>query len=59
MPAFFARLASWSQVYNEFNARSIGSKANVWSGVLTNAIFLTIVVVTIGVQIFVVEVGGR
>jgi len=46
------------QVYNEFNARSIGNKLNVWSGVLTNPTFILIIVVTIGVQIFMVEVGG-
>jgi len=46
------------QVYNEFNARSIGSKIDVWSGVATNPVFILIIVVTIGVQIFMVEVGG-
>ena len=47
------------QLYNEVNARSIGNKVNVWSGILTNSIFVAVIVITIAVQIFIVEVGGR
>jgi Ca2+-transporting ATPase len=46
-------------VFNEFNARSIESRLNVFSGLLTNPIFLGVIVVTVGVQILVVEFGGK
>ncbi len=48
-----------AQVFNEFNARSIESRLNVFSGLLTNPIFLGVIVVTVGVQILVVEFGGK
>jgi hypothetical protein len=44
------------QVYNEFNARSIGHKLNVWGGLHKNPIFMGIILITIGAQIFIVEV---
>jgi Ca2+-transporting ATPase len=46
-------------VFNEFNARSIGDKVNVFSGLHKNAIFPAVVVITIGLQILIVEVGGK
>ncbi len=40
-----------SQVYNEFNARSIGDKAWVFGGLLGNHLFCAIIVITIGLQV--------
>jgi hypothetical protein len=45
-------------VYNEFNARNIGDQINIFKGLQGNYLFAAIIIVTIGVQIFVVEVGG-
>ena len=46
------------QVYNEFNARSLGDKWFVWGGLAGNPVFVGVIIVTIGVQIFVVQVAG-
>jgi len=46
------------QVFNEFNARSVTNGLNSFSGVFTNYIFVGIVVVTVGLQILIVEFGG-
>jgi calcium-translocating P-type ATPase len=46
------------QVFNEFNARSVGDKWDVFSDVRSNPIFLAVIVVTFLTQLFVVEVGG-
>lgn len=46
------------QVFNEFNARSVGDKWDVFSDVRGNPIFLAVIVVTFLTQLFVVEVGG-
>ena len=47
------------QVFNEFNARSIGNKLNMFSGLQHNPIFMGVILVTIGCQIFIVEIGGK
>ena len=47
------------QVFNEYTARSITDEWNVFRGILSNYIFLGVSVVTIGLQIFLVEVGGE
>ncbi len=49
---------SW-QLFNEFNARSIGNKLNVWEGLHANPIFIAVIFITIGCQIFMVEVAGK
>jgi hypothetical protein len=46
-------------VYNEFNSRNIGNKFNIFKGLQGNYLFAAIIVITIGVQIFIVEVGGQ
>jgi len=47
------------QVFNEFNARSIGNKMWVFYGLFKNPIFGVIIIITVGLQIFIVEVGGK
>ena len=49
----------FAQVFNEFNARSIGDNWNVFKRLHTNKIFIGVIVVTIALQIFIIEVGGR
>ena len=46
------------QVFNEFNARSITSDANVLKGIHRNPMFLAIVVFTLGAQYGIVTYGG-
>lgn len=47
------------QLFNELNARSIDDKWDVFSGVITNHIFVAVWIVTIGIQIFLIEVGDE
>jgi magnesium-transporting ATPase (P-type) len=49
----------FSQLFNEFNARSIGSDWNCWRGLNKNPMFMAIIFITLGLQIFVIEVGGE
>lgn len=49
----------FAQIFNEFNARSIGDEWNVFKGLEKNYLFLGVIVATIGLQIFIVEVGGN
>lgn len=46
------------QLFNEFNARSIGDEWNVYAGLETNMLFIGVIVITIILQVFIVEVGG-
>jgi len=46
------------QLFNEFNARSITDEWNVFSGLEKNPIFMAVIIVTIALQIMLVEVGG-
>merc|ERR1712185_536275 len=46
------------QVFNEFNARRLGDDFNVFEGVFTNAIFIAVIAVTLGVQYLLVKYGG-
>ncbi len=48
-----------AQVFNEFNARSIENKVWVFYGLHKNPIFSAVIFVTIGLQIFIVEIGGK
>jgi hypothetical protein len=52
-------LGAHGQVFNEFNARSIGDKLWVYYDLHRNAIFSVVIFVTIGLQIFIVEIGGQ
>ena len=46
------------QVFNEFNARSIGDDKDVFRGLFTNPIFVGIIIATVAVQYGLVEYGG-
>jgi P-type Ca2+ transporter type 2C len=46
------------QIFNEFNARSIGDTFDIFQGLFGNPIFIGVIVVTIIVQYFIVEQGG-
>ena len=48
----------WCQIFNEFNARSIGDEWNVWVGLDKNPVFMVVIVVTIALQVFIIEAGG-
>mmetsp|Transcript_17024 Transcript_17024/g.41157 ORF Transcript_17024/g.41157 Transcript_17024/m.41157 type:complete len:1059 (+) Transcript_17024:191-3367(+) len=47
----------WAQVFNEFNARKIYNEKNMFSGVLTNHIFLGVLVATVIIQLITVQFG--
>lgn len=46
------------QVFNEFNARSIGKQFNVFSGLHRNAVFVVIIAFTVAMQYVIVQYGG-
>lgn len=48
----------WYQVFNEFNARSIGHDFNVFSGLSKNMIFVVIELFTVLTQYAIVQYGG-
>jgi len=45
------------QIFNEFNARSIGDDAQVINGVARNPVFIVIIIFTVVVQYLMVEVS--
>jgi len=47
------------QIFNEFNARSIGDDFNVFKGLQKNPLFVGIAVFTVVAQFFLVEFGGE
>ncbi|KAG7477330.1 hypothetical protein MATL_G00068460 [Megalops atlanticus] len=47
------------QLFNEINARKIHGERNVFDGIFGNPIFCSIVVGTFGVQIVIVQYGGK
>lgn len=47
------------QIFNEFNSRRLFSEVNIISGLEKNPIFLGVVVFTLGMQIFMVQVAGK
>eukprot|EP01138_Halocafeteria_seosinensis_P001621 gb/GECG01001661.1/.p1 GENE.gb/GECG01001661.1/~~gb/GECG01001661.1/.p1 ORF type:complete len:1228 (+),score=168.97 gb/GECG01001661.1/:1-3684(+) len=49
----------FAQVFNEFNSRSIGDDWRILRNIHKNTVFLSVIVVTIALQIFIVEVGGN
>jgi Ca2+ transporting ATPase len=48
----------WMQLFNEFNARKVNGEQNICEGVFTNLIFHAVLVISIGLQILMVEVFG-
>ncbi|CAM9198079.1 unnamed protein product, partial [Ectocarpus fasciculatus] len=49
----------WAQIFNEYNSKSLTDEWDVYSDLPTNYMFLAVSVVTIGLQIFLVQVGGE
>ncbi|XP_050952331.1 plasma membrane calcium-transporting ATPase 3b isoform X3 [Labeo rohita] len=47
------------QLFNEINARKIHGERNVFDGIFANPIFCSIVLGTFGVQIVIVQFGGK
>ncbi|XP_040214764.1 plasma membrane calcium-transporting ATPase 2 isoform X8 [Rana temporaria] len=47
------------QLFNEINARKIHGERNVFDGIFRNPIFCTIVLGTFGIQIVIVQFGGK
>jgi Ca2+ transporting ATPase len=45
------------QVFNEINSRKVNLQRNVFDGIFTNPIFCGIIVITIIVQVFIIEFG--
>jgi len=46
------------QVFNEINSRKVNLQRNVFDGIFTNPIFCGIILLTVVVQILIVEFGG-
>jgi magnesium-transporting ATPase (P-type) len=49
----------WCQIYNEFNARNLGDDWNVFIGLDKNPVFIGVIIITITLQILLVEFGGE
>jgi P-type Ca2+ transporter type 2C len=49
----------FSQLFNEFNARRTNNDWRVFHGVLTNTLFMAVIVVTVVVQVLLAEFGGN
>eukprot|EP00300_Choanocystis_sp_HF-7_P021906 c21009_g1_i1.p1 GENE.c21009_g1_i1~~c21009_g1_i1.p1 ORF type:complete len:1007 (+),score=241.13 c21009_g1_i1:83-3103(+) len=47
------------QVFNEINARELGTRKNVFHGMFSNKMFVGVIVVTVIVQALLVEFGGQ
>lgn len=47
-----------AQLFNEFNARSITDEWWVWGGLHKNPIFIGVIIVSLALQIMIVEVGS-
>jgi len=48
----------WFQIFNEVNARKVNNERNVFDGILSNSIFWFIIVVTVVLQVILVQVPG-
>jgi len=49
----------WCQIFNEYTARSIGDEPNCFKDIHKNYIFFMVTIITIGCQIFLIELGGE
>jgi magnesium-transporting ATPase (P-type) len=49
----------FAQLFNEYNARSLLDDIDVWSGALKNPIFMGVSIVTVAMQVMLVEIGGE
>ena len=48
----------WCQIFNEYTSRMLEDELNFLSGILSNKMFLYVSLVSVGLQIFIVEVTG-
>eukprot|EP01038_Epipyxis_sp_PR26KG_P006057 gene6057-8339_t len=48
----------FAQVFNEYTSRKLFDELNMFEGVASNTIFIAVSIVSIGCQIFLIEVGG-
>jgi hypothetical protein len=48
----------WCQIFNEYASRILADELNMFSGISNNRMFLYVSVVSVGMQIFIVEVTG-
>jgi hypothetical protein len=56
---FIFNVFVFSQIFNEFNARSLGDDWNVWRGLHRNRIFIVIIFISMGMQAIMVELCGE
>ena len=49
----------WCQLFNEYNARMIYDELNMFSGILSNYMFLLVSAFTMGLQLLIIQVGGE
>lgn len=47
------------QIFNQFNARKLEGEMNIFSGMFRNPLFVYITVLTVVIQMFMVEFGGK
>eukprot|EP00736_Rhodelphis_marinus_P009795 Rmarinus@m.10054 len=48
----------WCQIFNEINSRKLNNEKNPFKGMFHSSLFVIIIVITVGLQVFIVEVGG-
>jgi Cation transporting ATPase, C-terminus len=49
----------FSQIWNEFNARSLDDRWNIFRGIFSDLTFIAIIIVSAGVQALLVQFGGN
>jgi len=49
----------WAQIFNEYNSKSLTDEWDVFSDLPTNHMFLAVSAITIGLQIFLINLGGE
>lgn len=48
----------WCQIFNEYSSRSLFDDVNIFRGLTGNYTFLIVSLISIGAQVFLIEVGG-
>jgi len=48
----------WCQIFNEFNARQIKNNPAIFTNIAKNQMFMFVIITTILMQLFIVELGG-
>ena len=49
----------FAQLFNEYSSRKLFDELNIMEGIQKNAMFLYVSIISVGLQIFLVEVGGE